>query len=45
MLDAFIAIQGDFFDIAQRFADTDSELEKKLLSRDLAITESAPIAA
>jgi putative two-component system response regulator len=45
MLDAFIAIQGDFLSIAQRFADTDSELEKKLLPRDLATTESAHLAA
>lgn len=33
MLDAFIAIQAEFIAIAQRFIDSDADLEKKMLSK------------
>jgi putative two-component system response regulator len=43
MLDAFIAIQAEFIAIAQRFADSDAELERKLPSKEMAAATLLPI--
>ena len=37
MLDAFIAIQAEFIAIAQRFIDSDADLERKMPSKKRAL--------